>query len=402
MAITGYTHPPELERWIEELVPDYAPVSGIEIFEDWRRPDLAERIALTVADRRVALEAILERHPVDVVWAVLEAPDRLQHAYYKYLAPTESAWGSPEAREPRDAVMRALAEVDRIVGLLDAYAGPQGVAIVCSDHGATGWEGYAFGNVLLARAGLLQLRSSARVLRTIGASGFGAIARRFVPTRVTYRVRRRVQSLIDQRRTQAYAMLLGSQGFSVNLAGREASGAVPRGEMESVVADLMGALRGARTPQGDPLFSSIRRREQVYEGPFADEAPDVVVETVGSRWEVSDALATKELFQDLSALPLGCHEPNGIFALRAPGVVPATARHARIEDLLPTLLYAAGAAVPEGLDGEPRRDLFGAAAPAVTLLPSNLIGASTRGGSPYSREEEALITKYLTDLGYLG
>jgi hypothetical protein len=60
-----------------------------------------------------------------------------------------------------------------------------------------------------------------------------------------------------------------------------------------------------------------------------------------------------------------------------------------------------GAAVPQGLDGQVRRDLFGPAAPAVATA-SPLEPAAADGDNPYSEEQEAAITRYLTDLGYLG
>ena len=56
---------------------------------------------------------------------------------------------------------------------------------------------------------------------------------------------------------------------------------------------------------------------------------------------------------------------------------------------------------PEGLDGQARRDLFGPASAAVATRPPAMVG-NPATAAPYTEEEEALITKYLTDLGYLG
>jgi predicted AlkP superfamily phosphohydrolase/phosphomutase len=294
----------------------------------------------------------------------------------------------------------AFAEADRIVKLLDDYAGPSGVALVCSDHGATGWHGYVFGNTLLAQAGMLRLRTRGKLMRAAGASRLGSAARKVVPDRLTFRARRAVQSMFDPSRTVAYAARLGSQGFSVNLAGREQNGSVAPNAMEATLARLEASLRGAVMPSGRPLIEAIHRREDLYLGPEAGEAPDVIVETAASRWEVSDAIGDRRLLWDLSDLPLGCHHPDGIFALRAPGVEPATGVRADIVDVAPTLLYAAGAAVPEGLDGDARRDLFGPAAPAVEPMPAEgAVGDMPE--DPYTPEEEALITTYLSNLGYL-
>ena len=400
-AIRGFASPREVEDRILELVPGYPPATGVEIFDDWRDPGLAARIEATVRQRRIVLADVLERWPTDLVWAVLEAPDRIHHAYYKYLDPDEPLAGTPAATEVRRAVRSAFAAVDDVVGVLDDFAGPEGVSLVCSDHGATGWQGYVFGNVLLAHEGLVTLRASGRVMRAARVSGFGTLARRLVPGRVSYRLRRRVQALIDPGRTEAFATRLGSQGFSLNLAGREPGGSVGPEDAPAVLERLETVLRAARTPGGDPLFPSVLRREAVYHGPHAGEAPDLVVEPAGWQWEVNDAVGTSALFRDVSALPLGCHHPDGVFALRAPGVTPTAQVRANILDVLPTMLYAMGEGVPEGLDGGTRRDLFGPSSPAVVTV-SAPQGVGAVGQHPYSAEEEALITRYLTDLGYLG
>lgn len=400
-SVSGFTYPRSLEDRIHELVPGYAPVSGVELFEDWRDRSLADRVASTVRQRMAVLADLLETDPVDVVWAVLEAPDRIQHAYYKYLDPAEPHASRPAAVEIRKAVTAAFAEVDRVIGMLDEFAGPEGVSIVCSDHGATGWHGYVFGNSLLARAGVLKLRPLGRALRSLGVNRLGRVARKVMPARVTYRTRRRVQSLIDPSRTLASATRLGSQGFDLRLSGRDPGGMVRPEDAARVLEEVATILREARTHSGTPFFQAVRHGSEIYSGPYSDEAPDLVVEPTEWRFEVSDALGERHIEKDLSDLPLGCHHPDGVFALRAPGVAPAKDVRASILDLLPTLLYAAGLAVPQGLDGTVRRGLFGPASPAVLTTTS-----PTKGGDgilvPYTPEEEAMITKYLTDLGYLG
>jgi hypothetical protein len=72
-------------------------------------------------------------------------------------------------------------------------------------------------------------------------------------------------------------------------------------------------------------------------------------------------------------------------------------------DVLPTLLYQAGLAVPEGLDGKVLEDAFDQehlkARPVRTTSP--LSSESKDETSPYSQEEEALIEESLRGLGYL-
>jgi arylsulfatase A-like enzyme len=72
-------------------------------------------------------------------------------------------------------------------------------------------------------------------------------------------------------------------------------------------------------------------------------------------------------------------------------------------DVTPTLLYLAGLKVPEGLDGAVLTQAFDAAHVAGRPVETTF-ALSSEGrdeGSPYSREEEAMIEESLRGLGYL-
>jgi predicted AlkP superfamily phosphohydrolase/phosphomutase len=400
--ITGFTQPQELEARIRDIAPRYAPVLGVDLHEDWRGTDLAEQATVTLGDRERVLTSLLATDPVDLVFAVLETPDRLQHAYYRYLVPDQSESRRRAATTIRRAVSEAFAALDRVVGLLDDYAGPDGVALLCSDHGFTSWNGYVNGNAVLEEAGLLSLRASGRALRSVGAGRVARMASRVVPKKAGYRLRRRTSGLVDWGTTLAYTNRLGNQGFSVNLSGREPDGNVPVEDSDEVLDRLRSALEAVRTPDGDAVVAALHRREDLYRGTASEDAPDLLLEPVGWHWEVSDRIGAAGPFEDFSILPLGCHHPNGIFGLRAPGVAPNKDVEARIEDVMPTVLYASGLPVPGGLDGTARVDLFGKGAEPVATVVAAAPETPEAEENPYTPEEEAQIVKYLTDLGYLG
>jgi predicted AlkP superfamily phosphohydrolase/phosphomutase len=230
----------------------------------------------------------------------------------------------------------------------------------------------------------------------------GAAAARLLTRRSAIRLRRRTSSLVDWPATSAVATRLGTQGFSANLAGRDEHGSVPPDRAGEVLERLRAAIEGVRTPAGAPFAASVRTRDEVYTGPLAAEAPDLLVEPDGWHWEISDRVGAAGLFEDFSGLPLGCHHPDGVFALRARDVRRSSDVRAEIADVTPTLLYAAGASVPDGLDGRVLTDLFGPRARPVVQAALPLQDPATTQESPYTEEEEAQIVKYLTDLGYLG
>jgi hypothetical protein len=307
--------------------------------------------------------------------------------------------------------------MDAIVGDLDAYAGPDGVALVCSDHGSTGLAGQIHGNRLLQELGLQRLHGVGRLARSANAHLAGALARRWVPVRTIYRLRRRSLGLVDEAGSVALADRPGSQGFSVVPPATSEGDGDPGGgaEWRRRRDRLVEALRAVRGPDAGPAFERVWRREDLYRGPAATLGPDVVVQAVGSRWEVTDWSAVRSPFRDLSALPLGRHHPEGIVALRAPGVEPTASLEAEIVDVLPTLLDAAGLPGAEGLDGvsryRPAGHAWTGAGPPLEGEPAGPTVAGRGrpqpweddpGASPYTPEEEASIVRYLTGLGYLG
>jgi hypothetical protein len=121
------------------------------------------------------------------------------------------------------------------------------------------------------------------------------------------------------------------------------------------------------------------------------------------RFEIDDEIFHTEPFTDLSHMPRGAHHPDGIVIVAGRGVRPAAAVDARVLDVTPTLLYLAGAAIPDGLDGRvitaAFEDDFFAGNPVRTTA---AMGSQERDEeSPYSAEEEALIEESLRGLGYL-
>jgi hypothetical protein len=64
----------------------------------------------------------------------------------------------------------------------------------------------------------------------------------------------------------------------LNVRGREPRGTIAPADRERAAGEAAACLRAARRPDGGPLFSSVRLREEVYEGPFVERAPDVVLE----------------------------------------------------------------------------------------------------------------------------
>ncbi|HEX2295633.1 MAG TPA: hypothetical protein VHN37_10030, partial [Actinomycetota bacterium] len=207
---------------------------------------------------------------------------------------------------------------------------------------------------------------------------------------------------IDWERTTAFASPIPQQGVFVNVAGRERFGIVPPESLSGLKDELTQRFLELRDHEGNAVTDRVHRSEDVFHGDALEGAPDVLPVLRDHRYELDDELFHKEPFTDLRHLPRGVHHPDGIVVVAGAGVRPGRIEGA-VTDVTPTLLYQAGLAVPEGLDGNVLVAAFEPAALEDRPVASTAPLSSPEGDetSPYSQEEEAVIEESLRGLGYL-
>ncbi len=398
----GFVYPSEHEKKILEWAPGYVVDVSANYEQDWRDAALCERALVSIRQREEVLRRLLELDPPQIVFSVLEAPDRLQHVYYRYMDPADDLYDSPEGVRLRPAVLSCFEAMDRVVGVLEDYAGEGGV-VVCSDHGFTAWEVSVHLNALLAEWGYLKLKRSATLMQTGAARSLVPVAKRFLPRKLAREAKGRTFAAIDWSRTRAFASPIPQQGIFVNLKGRERHGIVEASQLEELKDDLVRRFEALKAPDGGRATDHVWRSEEVFHGAELEGAPDVLPVLRDHRFELDDELFHREAFTDLRHLPRGVHHPDGIVIVSGQGVRPGMAISGSVMDVTPTLLYLAGLEVPEGLDGSVLTSAFDQQMlqdrPIKTTAP--LSSKQEDEASPYSAEEEAIIEESLRGLGYL-
>jgi predicted AlkP superfamily phosphohydrolase/phosphomutase len=392
----------DLEARILKWVPDYAVDMSADWERDWRDAALAERAVDVLQQRYTVLAQLIELDPPDLLFMVLETPDRLQHVYYRYLDPADSLYDTDAGRALRPQIVRCYEAMDRIVGLLDDYAGTGG-AIVCSDHGFTAWESSVHTNTLLQEWGYLKLKAGARLMQTFVARKAVPIAKRVLPARVAREAKNRTFAAVDWDKTRAFASPIPQQGVFVNLRGRERFGTVEPRELQALKEELKRHFLELRGTDGQPVTDRVHLSEEVFKGDALDGAPDLLPVMRDHRYELDDELFHKEPFTDYSHLPRGVHHPDGIVIVRGPGVNKSNDLRGSVMDVTPTMLYLADVAIPEGLDGSLLEKAFDRAElsrrpPRGTAAP---ISGPRDETSPYSEDEEKQIEESLRGLGYI-
>ena len=379
---------------------------------DYRAPE--QRLALvndlrrTLEDRQAALEETLLPLGGDFIMVVYETPDRLQHWTWRYLDDLLSLSGPRtfERTPIHDAVEAAYRAVDAALGrTLARAAGPQTRVFMLSDHGFGFRHTRVHVDQWLANQGWLTYASGKADVRKQLKQYMGWV-KRFLPRGLLLRGRRAfaVNRIIDWAHTQAYSGVASEYAIYINRRDREPYGSVTDADVAALRREIKARLLELVDPrQGQRVARAVYDREEFYQGPFTDQAPDIVYE-LAPGYEPTSEVSAGRIFSDVTAEGEGMHQPDGIFLAWGPDIAAQRLGPGLgLADLTPTILYSLGLPVPQGLDGRVMKEIFTAAYQAEH--PINL-GAETEAAieprqQVYSVGDEALIAEKLRNLGYL-
>jgi predicted AlkP superfamily phosphohydrolase/phosphomutase len=241
--------------------------------------------------------------------------------------------------------------------------------VLCmSDHGGGSINRYFWINRWLFQEGFLRLKGDSFTQREFTFSrvrlddvmkriGWGGVPSRIGGAKVLVPRWRRYdeERLIDWDRTRAYGNWRGvGESINLNVRGREPRGVVGNGdEGEQLRQELTERLLALRDPgTGEPVIRKVLRKEELYSGPFAHEAPDLYLIPYNERCSLRREYQPGPVFTTPIAAH-GVHRREGILFLAGPNVragVPL--ERATLADVAPTLLHLMGLKIPEDMDGE--------------------------------------------------
>ncbi len=352
--------------------------------------------------------------------------DRASHELWHLLDETHPRHDREEALRYGPRLRAFYSALDEgLAGIVGDAEGSD--IIVMSDHGFGPIHTFLSFNTWLAGQGLLKFKSGVMTSLKRAAYRLG-----FTPTSLyrlsmalglaKYRLsggfhsRQKMQMLIhrfflsladvDWSVTRAYSR--GNYGqIYVNLKGREPWGAVePGAEYEAVREDVRKRLLAETDPAtGENLFDRVYFREEVYEGPYVDEAPDIVFIPRDMRYKALGTLDfTSASFMEPVYGNSGDHRMNGVFL----GLGPGFARGGRIErlsilDIAPTVLYLLGLPVPRAMDGRIAEEALEEGRLArrrPEFVDRDLLGRT--GVGRMEGEDRDDIRRRLEGMGYIG
>lgn len=402
----NFASEPELNDFVNNISGGSYPLDTVVSYEnDWRSDEVIDHITSVQKLRHQVLTALLDERDVDVVFAVFEGPDRLQHLHYQYLVEFSEWYDAPEASPARDKAAEFFKECDAAIQSMVDWAGTDGHVLVVSDHGFGPWQKTLNVNLLLSEWGYLKLPQMSKVTQTRAVAGVGQrLARKVIPRRWLHSMKARVGRKIDWDQTSAFASHVAEQGIHVNVRGEMPLGNVDPEDAERISSELVERLADLRDPDdGNPVVDEVVRREDVISGPHKTRAPHLFPFCRDQLYELSDTVAASSPFTDHRDRPWGYHHKDGIFVGAGPGIASGSFEAGLdIVDVVPLAFHLAGLPVPQGLDGRVRDDLLAGDAAAREVTTAGVaVEHETSEENPYSEEEEAAIEESLRGLGYV-
>lgn len=283
---------------------------------------------LIQAEREAMFFSALDRANRGVVACVFDTTDRVQHMFYRYIDPDSR---SPH-RGPHEGVIEELyKDMDRVVGRATEYVDRDTAFFVLSDHGFCSFRRGVNLNAWLHREGYLALKTGMHE----GGEYFEGI---------------------DWSRTRAYTF--GLSGVYLNLQGREAQGIVARDDAANLRQELKTRLAGLfDNAEGAVAVRDLYEATTIYNGPYLDAAPDLIVGyAAGYRasWGAATGKVSSNVFEDNFKCWSGdhCVDPSLV-----PGVLFTNQKldgaDPGIEDMAPTFLRLFGVDAPRWMEGKP-------------------------------------------------
>ena len=443
-ASSPFVYPPSLKR---ELVDHFGKINhdvrflGFMSTDRRRAQVLAEMEKIDRQWAAIALH-LLEHHPQDVMMFVFMSIDTVQHYFWQYMDRSHFLHDPEAEHRFGNAVRQVYERLDVVTGQIVARLPADTTVLVVSDHGGGPVvDRTLFLNRYLYQLGLLHYHENGSEnrrrrfgLQRIGSKilrgGFSVLRKSLSSRQKTLlaelfpALRKKAElaytsfQYIDWSRTKAYCseVLASPPSIWINLKGAKSRGIVEPaayGALTDFIIDKLADLKDPRT--GKSIIARVYRRDEIFYGPFSDEAADLILDW----WSEDSLFSTLPSFKkDRDKPPViirdhrpsedsewgGTHRRDGIVIGRGPMLQTAVQiENAQLIDIAPTLLYLLGVPVPDDMDGKVLTSAFrGDFLSAHPLQAGDASGISeTHRTSGYTDEESAKVEERLRALGYL-
>jgi len=374
---------------------------------------------------------LMDDYDWDLFVLIFTGFDRLQHFYWHYIDPTHPKYNSVEAQKILPLIIKYFQRVDSIIGDFIHYIDDNTSLFIISDHGFGPLEKFVDFHLILKQKHLLYYKNVSFLDRLNKAqyklrgtlNQDSVIYRKtkiFIKT-IYFKLRKKEVSIkklrkkfiisenywqkIDWQRTFAY-MGVYEDTVYLNVKNRDPEGIINSKEeyLESR-NNIINLFNNIYDPvHKRTLKVKIYKKEEIYSGPYSDNAPDLCFEIENERYQLTSRPYFKKILED----PMQCtgrHTRDGILIYYGKKIKKNyQIKDSKIIDLAPTILYLLGIKIPEHMDGKILKDGF-----EEEFLKNNPVDyekisferKSSASDEVYSKQEIEKVEKHLSDLGYI-
>lgn len=368
-----------------------------------------ERLLKSIQLREDLALWLIEKFDPGFFMCIFTELDRCQHRFWNDSDPDHPLF---EQGNPHQYVVDEVYErCDKALGRILDVVGDNTRIFVVSDHGFAGYRKNVLINHWLIDQGLLTLRDApkgptlldralGKLKRTFSAAQPPRDGASYVSkwTNVTNSENDYLDR-VDWSKTKVYFAQHG--GLRINLAGREPQGIVTESEYQGIVDQIRREIVKLKFPDtGEQIFENVVSKEDVFEGPFLEDAPDVLIDGSRRTRLRMSIMPNHGLFVD--AVHAG-HDEFGIFYASGPGIRQGIAiEGARLVDVSPTVLYQFGLPLTEDMDGRVLEEIFTDTFRSTHSITRHGTSVLTdRSEDVFSDDEREELEGRLRDLGYI-
>ncbi len=382
-----HAYPPDVHRAKYESainslqLPDIARVmdghSKLTLIKDLARVEAATELAC--------------EHDVDLLVIVIDILDRVQHRYWSAMDPEHPAHGASLPPEAKDMIPAAYNLADGMVARIMEKFGDDASYVILSDHG------------------FRSTKYCVNILKLLMAKG----AVRIKPAAPDQEIYESME-VLDLPNCAMYTChdnLTTALGLNANIRGREPHGTMPPEKADRLLYGFAKLLEDEKEPNtGQPVFESVHLRQDIYSGPMAHLAPDILMisehrlVSVPAFSELSIPVEPPPFGQNFTVNQMtGGHAPRGIFIGCGPAVNRSVdlVSEPEIIDLAPSILHALGLSAPVEMDGRVLPFFRQVASPPEDpggRRETSFPGDDTR---EISEEDKEKAMRHLRGMGYL-
>jgi len=427
---SDFIYPRSLYQEIKKEIGNYViELSVRDYIRNNKEEEFLKAISDTIDMRVKTIKYLAKNKPWDFFLAVFRATDQVQHFFWKYMDPEHPFYEKYDVLQ--NAILDVYKKLDAGIEMIHGLLPPETTLVIMSDHGEMGNGNKAiYLNKWLESLGLLNFKGTSRGNFTYSKLILRCrpLARKILSRKMKNFIIRKIPQIrdmtetmisysqVDWSRTKAYSDEMRGN-IRINLKGKKEKGIVlPGPEYENLINMIKQKLLEIVDPETDEkIFENIYSREEIYDGPFVEKAPNILLERKESGYlpiyrpsctvknsGFFQAFAKEDVAKDPP--PNGGHSLKGILLMKGKGIKRrCEIKGAKIIDLAPTILHLMGLSIPNSMHG---KVLEGALEEdyreqnPIRFKFDDSVSSSNIG--EYTEEESKIIEARLKDLGYLG